>query len=123
MKSEIAFVVYVAGPYRAKTPFQIAGNVRRAMECGLDVMNMGFTAMIPHANTAGMDGELSDEYFLESTKELMRRCDAVFVMPNWARSEGARGEVVEANRLGIPVCESKDSLYRAFKAWKGASHA
>lgn len=121
-KTPIDFVVYVAGPYRAATPFKIAGNVRRAMEHGLEVMDLGFTALIPQANTAGLDGEQSDEYFLQSTMVLMRRCDAVYVLPGSERSAGTQGEIAEARRLGIPVCLTLSGLLAAFEAWKGAPH-
>ena len=35
--------------------------------------------------------------------ELLRRCDAVLCVSNWRDSVGARAEVEEARRLGLPV--------------------
>jgi hypothetical protein len=50
-----------------------------------------------------MDGVATDEVFLEGTMELLRRCDAVVLVPNWRDSAGAQAEVAEAERLGLPV--------------------
>ena len=96
-------LIYVAGPYRAALPYQIQTNIHRAWRLGVEVAKLGAMPVIPHANTAHMDGLQSDDFWLEATLQLMRRCDAVLVTPDWERSFGARGEVEEAKRLGIPV--------------------
>ncbi|HFW4440633.1 TPA: hypothetical protein ACIBQB_002292 [Salmonella enterica subsp. enterica serovar 9,12:-:-] len=69
----------------------------------------------PHLNTANFEykteGEIPDEYWLECTMELMRRCDAVLLIGEDAmRSSGTRAEVEEAKRLNIPVFNSLDCL-------------
>jgi hypothetical protein len=64
---------------------------------------MGMVALCPHANSRHMDGVASDEVFLDGTMELLRRCDAVALVSNWRDSAGARAEVEEADRLGLPV--------------------
>lgn len=48
---------------------------------------------------------LSDRFWLEGTLELLRRCDAVLLVPGWEKSSGTRAEIEEAERLGIPVAE------------------
>ena len=40
---------------------------------------------------------------LAGTLELMRRCDAVVVIPGWEHSTGTKAEIDEAMRLEIPV--------------------
>lgn len=97
-------VVYIAGKFRGATPWQVEQNVRAAEAAALEVMRRGHMALCPHKNTQHFDGELPDEFFLEGTKELLRRCDAVLLVPGWQDSVGACGEVVEAlERVGIPV--------------------
>lgn len=52
-----------------------------------------------------MDGELPDEHFLAADMTVLRRCDLVVLVPGWQESAGARAEVAEARRRGIPVYE------------------
>ncbi len=59
--------------------------------------------LIPHSNTRFFHGEGADEFWIEGTLELLRRADALITTENWERSTGARGEVLEAKRLGLPV--------------------
>ncbi len=96
-------VAYIAGPYRAATPWKIARNIRAASEVALKWSKLGYSVICPHANTGHMDGELPDSFWLEATLELLRRCDLVVMMENWEESTGARGEHDEAIRRGIRV--------------------
>ena len=96
-------VVYIAGTYRGPNAWTVEQNIRAAEEVAARVWAMGLVALCPHANSRHMEGVASDEHFLAGTLELMRRCDAVVLVPNWRDSVGARAEVEEAERLGIPV--------------------
>ncbi len=96
-------VVYIAGPFRAPTSWGVAQNVRAAEVVGLLVANAGAMPLIPHANTAHFDGEATGQFWLDGTMELMRRCDAVVLVPGWEGSVGACAEKAEADRLGLPV--------------------
>jgi hypothetical protein len=104
-------LVYVAGPYRTNsefgsTAFGREANIFHAREAGARLAKAGHMPIIPHANTAQFDGLNTDEFFLDATLELMLRCDAVFLMPNWQDSTGARAEKEEAEQLGLPVYTS-----------------
>ena len=61
--------------------------------------------LIPHANTAHPEFERVQPYpfWIAGTLELLRRADAVLTISGWETSNGARGEVEEALRLGKPV--------------------
>ena len=96
-------VIYIAGKYRGASPWEVEQNIRAAEDFAAKVWAMGHAALCPHANSRHMEGVSSEEHFLAGTLELMRRCDAVLLVPNWHRSEGARAEVAEAERLGMPV--------------------
>lgn len=97
-------VIYIAGKYRGKTPWEVEQNIRAAEDVAAKVWAMGHVALCPHANARHMlPGLISDEAALAGTLELMRRCDAVVLVPNWRDSAGARAEVAEARRLGLPV--------------------
>jgi nucleoside 2-deoxyribosyltransferase len=96
-------VIYIAGKYRGPTPWAVEQNIRAAEEVAARVIRAGMMPLCPHKNTAHMEGLADDQFFLDGTLELMRRCDAVLLVPNWHQSEGARAEIVEAERLGLPV--------------------
>jgi hypothetical protein len=97
-------IIYVAGPFRAKTAWGIEQNVRSAeTQAHRLVMEFGVMPLIPHANTRYFHGIGSDHFWLEGTLELMRRCDAVYLCPGWEDSRGSVAEKDEAQRLGIPV--------------------
>ena len=96
-------VIYIAGKYRGPTPWAIEQNIRAAEDMAARVIQLGMMPLCPHANTRHMEGLADDQFFLDGTMELLRRCDAVVLVPNWRDSAGARGEVTEAQRLGMPV--------------------
>ncbi len=96
-------LVYIAGRYRAPTGWQIDQNIQRAREFGAEVAKMGAMPLVPHANTAHYDGLNTDEFWLAGTLELLKRCDAVMLIPNWEASSGARAEVAYAQENGIPT--------------------
>jgi Domain of unknown function (DUF4406) len=106
-------VVYIAGPFRAPTHWGIVLNVRQAEVWALEVWKLGGVAICPHLNTANFQGALPDEAWLDGTLEMLRRCDAIFLIPGWEASAGARGEREEAERRGMAVLGTREAL----EAW------
>lgn len=103
-------VVYIAGRIRGKNAWEIEQNIRWAEQYGMVVAERGAMPLIPHANTRFFHGTLTDDFWLEGTLELLRRCDAVYCVSGWEASAGATAEVVEARRLGKPVFEYSADL-------------
>lgn len=67
-----------------------------------------------------MEGAATDEQFLAGTLELMRRCDAVILVPGWSTSEGTKAEIAEAMRIGLPMFGMEgtvDDALRRLTAW------
>lgn len=99
-------LIYVAGPYRGKTREEVELNIASAQQIGKLCADIGWYPVIPHTNTKGFEflcPDIKDEFWLEGTLELMRRCDAVVMCPGWEYSSGSRGEHDEATRLGLPI--------------------
>ena len=48
-------VVYIAGPYRAKSRAGVELNIQSARAMGLQTVRKGWSPLIPHANTGGLD--------------------------------------------------------------------
>lgn len=106
-------LVYVAGPYRAETREGVELHIQTARAVGLQVARKGWCPVIPHTMLAHLDAaapSIADQFWLDATLELMRRCDAVLLLPGWTQSSGTRAEVAEAQRLGLPVFDAVDFL-------------
>lgn len=116
-------VVYVAGPFRGPHAMDIHENVIAAERLSFEVAKLGAVPLCPHKNTENMHGALPDQFFLEGTLELLRRCDAVMLTSDWKRSAGARGEVLEAIERGIPCFISLIQLGAWLRGSAGSSYA
>ena len=96
-------VIYIAGPFRGPSAWAIAQNIRAAETHALQVWRLGAVALCPHLNTANFQGALPDEVWLEGDLELVKRCDAVLLLPTWQASSGTRAERQFAINHHIPV--------------------
>jgi hypothetical protein len=105
-------VIYIAGPFRDQTPWRVELNVRRAEVCALKIVELGFAPLIPHTMYRYYTGAAPDQYWLDATRELLTRCDAVWFLDNWANSQGSVGEYQTATRLGIPTFTGEDALLK-----------
>jgi hypothetical protein len=103
-------IVYIAGKFRGPTGWVVAENIRAAERVGIEVARLGFMPLIPHANTAHFDGEMNDDFWLQGTLELLRRCDLIVMVPGWENSTGARGELALAGELKMPIFLSIEDL-------------
>lgn len=110
-------VIYIAGPFRGANAWEVEQNIRRAEVLAFEVAKLGAMPLCPHTNTRCFDGTLTPEFWIDGTMELMRRCDAVLFTDEWERSVGARGEYLEAQRLGIPCYINLIEL----EAWLGTA--
>jgi nucleoside 2-deoxyribosyltransferase len=97
-------VVYIAGPFRGPSAWDIEENIRRAERLALEVWRTGkAAALCPHTNTRFFQNAAPDHVWLDGDLELLRRCDAVLMTPDWTRSSGARAEQEFAVVHNIPV--------------------
>jgi hypothetical protein len=52
----------------------------------------GVSPIVPHWNTAWLDGTISAHFWYEATLELSRRADFQIFVPGWERSRGSLDE-------------------------------
>ncbi len=103
-------VVYVAGKFRGANAWEIECNIRRAEDMALEVLRLGASVICPHANTRFFHGSLPDQVFIDATLALLAKSDAILMLQDWHRSEGARGERRYAFDHDIPVFYGLEEL-------------
>ena len=96
-------VVYIAGPFRGPNAWEIEQNIRRAEALALEVWRLGAVALCPHTMNRFFSGAAEDHIWLNGDLELLTRCDAVLLAPNWRSSTGALAERDLAVFRGMPV--------------------
>ncbi len=109
-------VIYIAGPYRGKDAWEVERNIRMAEVTEFAVASMGFVPLCPHTMYRYFDGTLSDEFWLEATQELLRRCDGIVMSIGWEHSSGSKAELELARELGINIWMS----FQEFRDWAEA---
>lgn len=96
-------LIYVAGPFSGETAWDVEKNVRNAEQAGWRIAEQGGMPVIPHANSRFFFGQFTAQFWYDGTMELMRRCDAIFVLPGFQNSKGTLAEIEEAEAKKIPV--------------------
>lgn len=102
----------IAGRFRGPNAWELENNVRRAEEVAYAVAHLGAMPLVTHSLGRYFDGTLTDQFWLDGTLELMRRCDALMMIPGWETSQGANTERALALEMGIPVFSDIDELER-----------
>lgn len=96
-------LIYIAGPFRGRTPLDVRRNVEEARDYGMLIAACGGYPIIPHTMTADFDKQLTDDFWLQGTLTLLQRCDGIVATPRWGQSVGARAEVDWAVSADLPV--------------------
>lgn len=97
-------IIYTAGRFRGATPYEVHCNVARAEAAALEIAEAGAMPLCPHMNTKNFDGLLTPDFWIEGTKELLRRSDAIYIFDTeWRTSKGTVGELVHAVSTRMPV--------------------
>jgi nucleoside 2-deoxyribosyltransferase len=114
--------IYIAGPFRASTPWEIEQNVRCAEAHGLLVAQLGAIPIIPHAMYRFFQDALPDEFWLEAGLRIMDGCQALSVCVAEERAgTGTTGERKYAiDQLKIPVFKryEEDALLTWIRNWR-----
>ena len=103
--------LYVAGPIEAETYLDYLNNLRRGQRAAVEALLAGFSPFCPfldfHFQLMLREHELvTVEHYYAYTMAWLRVSDGVWAITGWEDSKGAQAEVLEAERLGIPVFHS-----------------
>lgn len=92
-------VAMIVGAYRG----DIARNISHAREASIRLWKSGYAVFCPHMNTAFFDGICPDEVWLEGDREILKRCDTIYILNNWKDSNGTKEEISIAKKLGKEI--------------------
>jgi len=105
-------VIYISGAYRNKTISGTFQNIMNARDGAVRLWNEKWIVICPHLNTFLMDGLCPDSVWLDGDLEILRRCDAIFMLQNWETSKGANEELALAKKLGLEIIyEDKNAIH------------
>jgi len=100
-------IIYLAGPMRPKHDQTLEGNLRTAKAVALQLWSEGYAVICPHSNCdlpyADAVRLVPEEVWLKGDIEIISRCDAVVVLPDYQNSDGTMSEIKHALVKGIPV--------------------
>jgi len=105
-------ILFIAGAYKSDDPNEIKQNIQLAEQHSIELWNRGYKVFSPHLNTCNFEvkAKAEEEAYKEFDMRMLQCCDAVFALPNWQSSTGAKAEIEEAKRLGKPIFYSLDEL-------------
>lgn len=96
--------IYIAGPYRGRTEWDIELNIMTARLWAEEIMRKGWATYTPHVETA--HSGLSFDDIMARDLFMLEKMEAICMLPGWERSEGARMEYSKAVELGMKVYQS-----------------
>ena len=85
--------------------WEVEHCVHLAETTALTVCRMGAAALCPHAMLRHYQGAAPDAVWLAIGLELLRRSDAILMLPGWRTSNGASAEYNLARGLDLPIFE------------------
>ncbi|GEM_PF-1106446 len=105
-------ILFVAGAYMNKDSNEINKNIHLAEQHSIELWNRGYKVFCPHLNTSHFEvkANAEEKAYKEFDMKMLQYCDAVFALPNWQNSTGAKAEIEEAKQLGKPIFYSLDKL-------------
>ncbi len=101
----------MAGPYRANSWNGVWDNVMHSRAEARKLWMQGWAVICPHANSIFMDGAEgeTDGVFLKGDIEILKRCDAIYMLKGFRSSVGAVEEYNAAQKYGLEILY-EDSL-------------
>lgn len=98
-------VIYLAGPLSALTERERQANLKYAIDAAFKLRRLGFAVISPHEQGFCGPHALSYEGWMKHGLNLLKLCNAIYLLPGWEASPGTLRELRVAQILGIEVVE------------------
>jgi len=95
-------IVYVAGSLRGNKIKKWL-NIRKAKKICAYLWKNGVAVYSPHLNSGYIDSPETDDFVMGANIEMLKRCDAIFVMSKWEKSIGTINEMIMSLDLDMPI--------------------
>ena len=126
--------VYIAGPYRAKDGrhdatayFEIDENIRIAEQVFIQLAEAGIPAFCPHLHSAHGEvkyPQITPDFWYELNLAILDHAAALFLLPRWRESTGAKEERRYAISKNIVVFGDEESPFdRLVEWWRSGIYA
>lgn len=112
-------VIYVMGPFRAKTEWERATNIFWAKNRGVEVALMGGAPLVPHAAVAYYHDSMPEAEQMNVCFSLLARSHGAITTQGWGGSDGTRQEIEFCQRREIPVFHNLTDLSAFMKEFHG----
>jgi len=106
-------IIYIAGAYSAPTLAEVTRHVDQTRKMALELAERRIPFLSTVLQTAHFElllGRQDPEHWIAVSLEILRRCDAIFLVPGWQKSKGAKLERETALARGMPVFEDIEML-------------
>ena len=112
-------VVYISGPYSSDSESVINENIRHATIAAAEAWRNGLAAICPHKNTERFEKivpEVTYQTYIDGDVEMVKRCDAIVMLPPWEKSKGSvieRKAAQDSAKLIFYypyICETKSEI-------------
>jgi hypothetical protein len=117
-------LIMISGPYTGQTREETRDNIEKARLKALEIISkkgrFGWFPITPHLNTSGfeiyesvLDG-IDFGYWYNGYYDILMKCDAVFMLPGWENSKGAKQEYFWAKENIMSIYYDVDSIPEVF---------
>lgn len=108
-------MIYISGPLSAPTPEQRLANIQAAVGVFQALTARNILTYCPHLSglipgVFDADHPISYEQWLAHCLEMLRRCNALYLLPKWEISSGTKRELALAFDLRLPIVQSLDAV-------------
>ncbi len=101
-------VIFVSGAYRANNIPDLQENICKARTEAIKLWQQGWAVICPHSNTAYFDDYCDEDVWLKGDIEILKRCDAIYMLKGWETSEGSKKEYNIAIEMGLEIIYQGD---------------
>jgi len=103
-------LIYVAGKYSGDSYEDIDSNIIKAELASVQLIKNGWAVFTPHLNTRHFEKytDIKNEVYYQMDIEILTRCDAIFMLDNYADSVGANHEHDVAYKYNLDIYFQED---------------